>query len=705
MVIESQSSDYPPWRFSTPGLNVWYIGRAMPSDDEGQQPAAPHPLKALRDELDQIDSDIVRLIAARFETVALIIKSKTGRQDTIRDLTREREVLSRVEARARALSLSGALVRKIFSDIMSHSVSVQATTISGGGSDAGREVAVALQGGDYSYDHLAAEQYLSGRGLVGRYEMTDSLDKSIERLRSQAVDLLFVPIENTFAGSMNAVYDLLREHDLHIVGEETYRIDHCLATVADVPAGAIERIYGHANVLEQCSDFIKSLPRAHAVATRDSAEALELVASQKDPSQAVIAAPQGAAARGLCILRHAVGNQDEILCRFVALARDPLHVDSRVPCKTSLILTTRHEHGALLKCLQVLSDFGVSLTKLESRPRKSRPWEYMFFIDFEGHVETPNVAAALDNLRAEALFLKILGCYPSKATPTDPQVSALTSPAVGTAAPAVEASEDGSRLSARGARATDTVIRVGDRLIGGKNFTVIAGPLFVQNKTQIDGAARAAADGGAHILRGDVGRAADALEAAATGLAGLASLVSAGKDFGLPVMTEVSTAQQVRSIAEKADLLVVGAKNMQNFTLLAELAKVDRPVVLRRGVSSTIDEWLASAEFLISHGNGQVILCEHGIRTFESATRSTLDLSAVVILKERTHLPVLVDASQGTSKRSHVLPMAMAARACGAQGVIIAVEPDPTAALFGGEESLSPADFAALMASLGRVGP
>lgn len=679
--------------------------------DEADPSAAPHPLKALRDQLDQIDGDIVRLIAARLETVGKIIEAKSGRQDTIRDPAREREVLAKVEGRARALGLSGALVRKIFADIIAHSVAIQATTISGGDSEAGRSVGVALLGGTYSYDHLAAEQYLSGRGLVGRYELCAGLDQAVDQLKTSAVDLVLLPIENTFAGSMNPVYDLLREHDLHIVGEETYKIDHCLAAMAEVPLTAIEKIYGHPNVLEQCSEFIKSLPQARAVATKDGAEALLHVAQNQDPSLAVIAAPEGAAAHGLSILRHAVGNQEEILCRFVALARAPLRMDPRVPCKTSLILTTRHEQGALLKCLQVLSDFGVSLTKLESRPRRNRPWEYMFFIDFEGHIESPPVAAALDRLRAQALFLKILGCYPSKATPTDPQAANLKAvppaeAAVETAALEAETAAPPHRLSDRGARASDTVIRIGDLLIGANAFTVVAGPAFVESKAQIEATARAAHDCGAHLLRGNVFSApGEGGGVPGLGLPGLDLLVAAGRAFNLPVMTEVTAPEHVRPAAERADVLMVGARNMQNFALLSELAKVDRPIMLKRGLSSTLEEWLASAEYVISHGNGQVILCERGIRTFDGAARQTLDLSAVVALRERTHLPVWVDPSQGTGKRSHVMPLALAARACGAQGLVVSLHPDPERALVGAEQSLAPADFAALVAALGRISP
>jgi 3-deoxy-7-phosphoheptulonate synthase len=150
------------------------------------------------------------------------------------------------------------------------------------------------------------------------------------------------------------------------------------------------------------------------------------------------------------------------------------------------------------------------------------------------------------------------------------------------------------------------------------------------------------------------------------------------------------------------DVLMVGARNMQNHALLRELGRVNRPVLLKRGLSATIDEWLAAADFVLSQGNGQVILCERGIRTFESATASTLDLSAVVVLKERTHLPVVVDPSQGTGRRDYVAPMAWAARACGAHGLLIEVHPQPASAASDGEQSLDFPGFARLMAGLGR---
>ena len=158
--------------------------------------------------------------------------------------------------------------------------------------------------------------------------------------------------------------------------------------------------------------------------------------------------------------------------------------------------------------------------------------------------------------------------------------------------------------------------------------------------------------------------------------------------------------RQVDLVAEHADMLQVGARNMQNFDLLRALGKVDRPVLLKRGLSSTIDEWLAAAEYILSAGNQQVILCERGIRTFESATRNTLDLSAVPVVRERTHLPVIVDPSHGTGRRRYVGPMSRAARAVGGHGLLIEVHPEPDTALSDADQSLNHAQFAALMASL-----
>jgi chorismate mutase/prephenate dehydratase len=664
----------------------------------------------LRQQLDKTDDEIVHLLARRLETVGLIGKAKAEHATHIRDPGRERAVLERVEALANSLGISGPLTRKIFSEVIDYSVSRQVASLV---DSERRYITVAYQGQPLTYNQLASEQYVANRGLTGNFVGLVSLTQVIEQLVSGQVDLAFLPIENTVAGSMNQVYDVLRERDLHIVGEDSFRIELCLAAVADVPLPALRRIFSHPLALEQCSAFTDGLPQVQTTPFADSRDAMRAVAESKDPTLAAIGSPEAARAHGLVIVRSDIGNQDEILMRYVALARAPLPVDERVSCKTSLILSTRHEKGALLRCLQVLGEYGLSMTKLESRPRPNRPWEYMFFIDFEGNVVEPRVATALEALRTEALYLKVLGCYPAKATPQVAQASEVKQASEGSAVEppsppspakvAVRASKH-YKLADRATRSQDTIVRVGDLLIGGDGFVVMAGPCSVESAEMIEKTALYVREKGAHILRGGVFKPRTGPYAfQGLGLEGLDMLAAAGKAAGMPIVTEVMSPEQVRPVAEKSDMLQIGARNMQNFALLNAVGKVDRPVLLKRGMSSTIEEWLAAAEYILAQGNGQVVLCERGIRTFESATRNTLDLSAVVVLRERTHLPVIVDPSHGTGRRAYVAPMAWAARACGAHGVCIEVHPDPDKALSDGDQSLTYPEFASLMDGLSRV--
>jgi chorismate mutase/prephenate dehydratase len=672
--------------------------------------ASSSGLQALRQKVDELDEEIVRLIARRLETTKLIGKDKAARPQGFRDPERERAVLARVEGIAQALGVSGPLARKIFSELMTHSLSRQAASLAGEDA-AGRTLAIAFQGSPNTYNHLAAQKYASERGKTARFVSVGSIREAADQLANGTADLAFWPIENTAAGSINEVYDILRERDLHIVGEETFKVEHCLAAVADVPLPALHQILSHPLALAQCSAFLHGVPQARPVPCRDTVEALHLVAEAKDPTQAAIGSPEAVEAAGLTFLRRGIGDQEEILMRYVALARAPELFDARIPCKTSLIITTRHEQGALLGCLQLLADHGLSLTKLESRPRPNRPWEYMFFLDFEGNIADPKVSDAMDQLRGEALFFKVLGCYPAKATPSVPQATTLA--AAGPALPAAPATPEARpvparskhyKLADRASRGEDTVVRVGDLLIGGSGFTVMAGPCSVESSDQINQTAHFVREHGAHVLRGGVFKPRTSPYAfQGLGYDGLELLAGAGRAAGLPVITEVMAPEQVRPVAEKADILQIGARNMQNFPLLKEVGKVDRPVLLKRGLSSTIEEWLAAAEYILAQGNGQVILCERGIRTFESATRNTLDLSAVVVLRERTHLPVIVDPSHGTGKRNYVAPMAWAARACGAHGLLIEVHPEPDKALSDGDQSLTLPEFASLMDGLRRL--
>jgi chorismate mutase/prephenate dehydratase len=679
------------------------------SDGAGAEQA---DLSDLRASLDEVDKGIVSLIAERGRIISGIAGVKEQGSGAIQDAGRERQVLAQAEATARDLGVSASLVRTIFRELIGDSVAQQARQLAAGD---GARLRVAFQGAANAYSDAAARKYLGSQGAHGDLTGYETFSEAVDALTTGAADLAVLPIENTTAGSINQVYALLRERDLFIVGEETWKVDHCLAALQEVPLQSLSRILSHPQGLEQCSQFLRSLPNATPTSYFDTAGAMAAVAAGQDLSAAAIGSAEAAEAHGLVILRQGINDSADNYTRFVVLSLAAAPVDTRIACKTSLIMVTRHEEGALLRCLEILAGSGHSLTKLESRPRPGRPWEYLFFVDIEGNIAEPRTAAALEELRAAVQYIKVLGSYPAKAMRHSAHPGSLAdTPAAGSPAeeleavaarPAPAASRSRQyRLVDRAARAEDTVIQVGDVLVGGDGFVVMAGPCAVESEEQISATAKFVRDQGGHVLRGGVFKPRTSpYSFQGLGWEGLDLLVAAGHETGLPVVTEVMAVEQVRRLAKAVDVLQIGARNMQNFDLLREVGRLDRPVLLKRGLSSTIEEWLAAAEYIVAQGNQQVILCERGIRTFESATRNTLDLSAVVVVRERSHLPIIVDPSHGTGLRRYVAPMAWAARAAGAHGLLIEVHPAPDEALSDADQSLSFGEFGALMSQLAAV--
>ena len=369
-------------------------------------------LAGLRAELDAVDHALVELIARRLELVAGVGAAKADSGTPVRDPDRERAVLDGVETAARERGVSGELVRRIFLDIIGHAVDRQVAEILG--STAG-PMRIGFQGVEHAYSHLAAQKHAAGRGWeVAGYQGFPSFAAVVAALVDGTCHLVVLPVENTTAGSINQVYDLLQASDVHIVGEETWRVDHALAAVADVPVSDLTRVLSHPQGLEQCAAFLRSLPGAVPVHVFDTAEAMRAVAQSGDPTWAAIGSPEAAMAHGLIVLRRGITDQAENFTRFLVLASEPVVVGPRVPCKTSLVLVTRHEEGALLRCLEVLARSEHSMTKLESRPRPGRPFEYLFFLDFEGNLGEPRTQQVVDKLRQVALHVKVLGSYPAK---------------------------------------------------------------------------------------------------------------------------------------------------------------------------------------------------------------------------------------------------------------------------------------------------
>lgn len=260
------------------------------------------------------------------------------------------------------------------------------------------------------------------------------------------------------------------------------------------------------------------------------------------------------------------------------------------------------------------------------------------------------------------------------------------------------------KLVSREFKKEDTIVKIGDVTIGGKDIVVMAGPCSVEKEDLLLSIASSVKKAGAKVLRGGAFKPRTSpYSFQGLGERGLKYLAKAKKATGLLVVTEAMNIQQVELVSRYADIIQIGARNVQNFDLLKEAGKSKKPILLKRGIATTIEEWLMSAEYIVSNGNSNVILCERGIRTFENATRFTLDLNAIPAIKAWSHLPVIVDPSHGTGVRDFVCSMSKAAIACGADGLIIEVHSDPEHALSDGKQSLLPENFASLMQELKKL--
>jgi 3-deoxy-7-phosphoheptulonate synthase len=260
------------------------------------------------------------------------------------------------------------------------------------------------------------------------------------------------------------------------------------------------------------------------------------------------------------------------------------------------------------------------------------------------------------------------------------------------------------KLASRTFRTEDTVVDIQGVKIGGGHLTVMAGPCSVENEEQVRDVARIVKEGGARILRGGAFKPRTSpYSFQGLGVPGLKLLREAARQHGLLAVTEVMEAEQIEPCLEYADILQVGARNMQNFSLLRRLGNVRKPILLKRGIAATMEEWLMSAEYIMSGGNHDVILCERGIRTFETYTRNTLDISAIPVIQKRSHLPIIVDPSHATGLRDKVLPVARAAVAAGADGLMVEVHNHPEKALSDGPQALYPQMFLELMSQVRAI--
>lgn len=373
-------------------------------------------LDSIRKQLDQTDKDIIEALARRQKLVRKISDFKINKTKNIRDEDREEQLLRHITKLARQAGLDRYFAEQIFRDIIDHSVRFQRHTLVDheNNTQPKSTVSVAYQGTDGAFSQQAAYRYFEERYHKVECIGYDTFRQAGRAVEQEDADYAILPIENTTAGSINQTYDILGEGKLHIVGEEAIRIIHCLLAIEPVPADRIKRIISHPQALAQCSHFLSDLHGCKVESYLDTAMSAKKVIEDGDLSQAAIAGSYAAELYDLEILERDIANQPQNFTRFVIVSREAVSVDSQIPCKTSLLMTTSHEKGSLISCLKVFEDHGINMAKLESRPKPNEPWKYLFYLDIEANLEDEDVSLALSELRSKANSLTVLGCYPSQ---------------------------------------------------------------------------------------------------------------------------------------------------------------------------------------------------------------------------------------------------------------------------------------------------
>lgn len=682
--------------------------------------APKNALHKKRDQLDSIDRDLIQVLSERLDCVRDIAQIKQGEGKAVRDSKREHELLDKIAQIAERKGLSVSYVKNLYQQILDHSVDCQRIEIHSKNSLSDtREINCGYQGEPGSYSQLAWTHLKStvSSESEGNETSFQSFDQLIHSLDQGDIQYAILPVENKVTGNIHSALDPLVRSNVQIIGEHYLTVRHCLMISPKNTKKLIRKIYSHPQALGQCTRFINSLGDCEQVSDTDTARAARRIAENPDKPWAAIGSERAANIYGLSVIHQDIADLNENWTRFLLLSKKPSPLTGRGPWKTSLLLGVPERQGVPLSALNTLEQSGIQVHNVTPRPHPSHPRQSVFLLTCDGHTSQEHWQQALKDLSAQVTFLKLFGSYPANGL-REPAVKTLgPKPAAKKPSPPRKPSSSSAHtlsdsvaaflktkkytLASRLSSDSDRIVSVGGVPVGGNHRCVIAGPCSVESRHQIWSIAEHISKQGAQILRGGCFKPRTSpYDFQGLGYKGLEYLKEAGEHFGMPVVTEVMESSEIRRVSEIADMIQIGARNMQNFPLLKEAGKINKPVMLKRGLNATIDEWLNAAEYILSEGNMQVILCERGIRTFETATRSTLDLSAVPVLKERTHLPVIVDPSHASGVWQYINDLSVAAMAVGSHAVMVEVHPNPSEALSDGPQALTFPVFEDLMERL-----
>jgi chorismate mutase/prephenate dehydratase len=664
-------------------------------------------LHDLREKITHLDSDLLCLLEKRRQLSLEVAYSKKDTKKHLRDQVREKKLLESLIQQAAKKGLDSHYIISVYTLIIEDSVQLQKDIFQSELQKKNNELlgdiyenkTIAILGGIGSYSYIAAQRFFSNHphlkqsissmtenDFIAPLQSIDCNDfkRILLNVEEEKADFGIIPIENSTSGGITGVYDLLLASPLFIVGEQKQPINHCLVSLNAILIEKIVKIVAHPEAALQCNESLqkKTSAKIHQVASTSHA-IQEILAHPNEPI-AAIASEEAATYFGLSVILKDMADQEKNTTRFLILSKKAIDVSLSVKSKISLVLSTNQQAGALADILTLFKKANIPLTKLESRPIPHKPWQQLFYVDLEANIAESHVRECIDLLSKNCVFYRLLGCYPAQennATSVSGQslVHAITSRLNPSSQKAL--SHFKKNNSSRYQK-----IMVDQHLIGGEKMTMIMGPPYVESKKQIQFLAKQAHDTGADLLRSqcfnmNLQKNSSMLEAK-----GVDYLYQAANNYHLPIVVEIGDPHLVPIMAKKIAVLEIGSQNMHNMALLAAVGKVNCPVILNRGFLSSIDEWLASANYIAKQGNQQIILCENAkaemnghfisspSKSMENPrihSKKMIDLCLIAQLKTQTHWPILINLSGISSENEVLLSLIKASKSLQVNGIII----------------------------------
>lgn len=623
----------------------------------------------IRDSISEIDGSLISLLAKRRKLSIDVANIKQAIDKPLRDQQRERELLESLVTKASRLNIESRYITKIFSAIIEDSVRYQQEFVQDKISPSTKnsiQKTVAILGGVGAYSHIAAKQFFANSN--NHYDACDSFQEIIQKVESGMSEFGVIPIENTTSGGITEVYDLLLGSKLNIIGEEKLAINHCLVTRKQLQLNQIRNIVAHPQAARQCSQDLEKLTNAKISLCESTAHALALVSAEENLDTAAIASEQAAELFNLQVLQKNIANQKRNFTRFMVLSKAAIPVALTVQSKTTIALSTGQQPGSLTSVLTLFENANIPLSKLESRPIPEKPWEQLFYIDFQGNIGQPHVADTLTSLSKLCKFLKVFGSYPSEnivatKVPSDSFANASLKRAELNQKVKTETRK---RVSPSEALQESTVDLAGT-MIGKDDF--IVSPLIqnIHSEQGLDEQFNHLSECGLSSIwfKGILD-----LQEGTTKLGSneysISKIESLANRHQLSLIFSVESSEELELVVAHHGIPRIAISQLEQKDLLDSVGSLTTPVVIQL-TNNSYDKLLDTVEKVLEKGNQQVVL----ELTVDCEKYSPAYLTNIVELRNSTHLPIVVSVV-GEKIELQVLPSIVSGmRALGVNGVVL----------------------------------